>query len=131
MNQIKETFNKAERLCSLKVIEGLFENGNVFHTSLFKVVWDKYKPLHPFPVQVVFTVPKRGFKLAVSRNLIKRRMREAYRKNKYPLCEYLISANKKLVFAMIFKGNSIPDYEAVERSMKEIINKLIVLNKEK
>ena len=34
------------------------------------------------PVKVAFSVPKRIFKKAVTRNLLKRRMREAYRKNK-------------------------------------------------
>jgi ribonuclease P protein component len=130
MSQTKETFNKAERLCSLKVIEGLFENGSVFYTSLFKVVWGKGNPDQPSPAQVAFSVPKKGFKLAVTRNLIKRRMREAYRKNKQPLCECLLASQFYAVFVVIIKGNSIPDYQSVERSMKEVLNKLIALTRE-
>ena len=84
MNTRRETFEKSERLCSTKIISGLFENGNIFYTSLFKVVWNKSPVTLPLPAQVAFSVSKRGFRLAVTRNLIKRRMREAYRKNKYP-----------------------------------------------
>jgi len=129
MNQTRETFKKTERLCSLKVIEGLFENGSVFYTSLFKVVWGIGNPDQPFPAQVAFSVPKRGFKLAVTRNLIKRRMREAYRKSKQPLCEWLISARINIAFVVIIKGNTVPEFKAVERSMKEVTDKLIALNK--
>ena len=41
MNTIRETFKKSERLCSRKIITKLFENGNIFYNSLFKVVWKK------------------------------------------------------------------------------------------
>ena len=83
MNTRRETFEKSERLCSTKIISGLFENGNIFYTPLFKVVWSISPVIIPYPAQIAFSVSKRGFRLAVTRNLIKRRMREAYRKNKY------------------------------------------------
>ena len=89
MNIIRETFEKSERLCSRKAIEALFETGYIFHNSLFKVVWKKDEGSLPEPAQVAFSVSKRGFKLAVTRNLIKRRLREAYRKNKSPFYEHL------------------------------------------
>lgn len=128
MNIIRETFGKLEKLCSRKIIESLFENGSIFHTSLFKVVWDTSPVLIPFPAQVTFSVSKRGFRKAVTRNLIKRRMREAYRKNKHMLYEHLTLVGKQIVFMIIVRGNEVPDYKQVEKSVKEIINKLIILS---
>jgi ribonuclease P protein component len=131
MNTTRETFDKSERLCSIKVISGLFENGNIFYNSLFKVVWGESSVILPSPVQVAFSVSKRGFKSAVIRNIIKRRMREAYRKNKKVLYEHLARESIQIVFVVILRGNTIPDYIDVEKSIKEVINKLIRLCQEK
>jgi ribonuclease P protein component len=127
MNTIRETFEKSERLCSRKTIGTLFENGNIFYNSLFKVVWDKGQNFIPGPAQVAFSVSKRGFGLAVTRNLIKRRLREAYRKNKKILYDHLRSQNIQIVFVVILKGNSVPDYVTIEKSIRKMINKLIIL----
>jgi ribonuclease P protein component len=131
MNIIRETFDKSERLCSTKIISGLFESGNIFYSSLFKVVWERSPVSLPAPVQVVFSVSKKGFRLAVTRNLIKRRMREAYRKNKNTLYEQLAAENLQVAFVVILRGNSIPEYLTIEKTMKEMINKLIDLIKDK
>ncbi|HUX55795.1 MAG TPA: ribonuclease P protein component [Bacteroidales bacterium] len=130
MNTIKETFSKSERLCSNKSITNLFETGNTFYTSLFKVVWGESTLALPFPAQVAFSVSKKGFKLAVTRNLIKRRMREAYRKNKQILYDQLSLENIQVVFVVIMKGNVVRDYLIIEKSMKEMIIKLITIIKE-
>lgn len=131
MNTIRETFDKSERLCSRKVIAGLFENGNIFYSSLFKVVWGNSPVILPGPAQVAFSVSKKGFRLAVTRNLIKRRLREVYRKNKKVLYEHLIRKNIQLVFVVILRGNKVPDYLSIEKSIKEMMNKLIILTEEK
>jgi len=130
MNTGKETFQKSERLCSYKTITSLFEEGNVFYTKLFRIVWQSDPQPGPFPARVAFSVSKRNFRLAVTRNLLKRRMREAYRKNKESLYKFLNKENTGIVFAVIYRGAAVSDYREIEVSMKEMIQKLIVLIKE-
>lgn len=121
-------FSKAERLCRSKIIAHLFEEGNVFHTGMFKVVWSASPASLPSPAQVAFSVSKKAFRHAVSRNLAKRRMRESYRLNKSGFYDHLLSAGKQIVLVIIFKGTNIPEYYEFEKSMKAVFEKLITLN---
>lgn len=120
----RHTFDKSERLCSTKIISGLFENGNIFYNSMFKVVWAESPVPLPHPAQVAFSIPKRGFRLAVTRNLIRRRIREAYRKQKHILYTHLEKSGLQLVLVIIMKGNQIPDYASAEKSVSDVIARL-------
>jgi ribonuclease P protein component len=119
-----ETFQKSERLCSIKTIAMLFDDGNIFYSPMFKIVWFKNPVSTPFPAQVAFSVSKKGFRKAVDRNMIKRRMREAYRLNKQRLYDSLNSMNVQIAFLIIFRENNIPDYQRIERSISELLDKL-------
>ena len=125
MNERNETFGKPERLCSLRIITGLFENGKTFYTPLFRVVWDFAPVTLPSPAQAAFSVSKKSFKLAVKRNLIKRRLREAYRKNKHLLYNYLNGESRQVVVVIIYRVSSIADYRAVEDAIRDMIDRLI------
>jgi ribonuclease P protein component len=125
MLSTRETFSKSERLCSKKVIEALFENGKTIYCSPLIIVWSYNEPESLVPAQVAFSVPKKVFRLAVTRNLIKRRLREAYRKNKWVLYNYLREKEKKIVFTIIYREKSIYDYFAVEKAVKKMIENLV------
>lgn len=120
-----QTFKKPERLCRKKAIEALFEKGSSFYNFPLQVIWLESPTESVFPAQVAFSVSKKSFRRAVIRNLIKRRMREAYRKNKQSLYLFLESQNKKIVFFIIYKGDYIPDYLSVEELMRQVLEKLI------
>lgn len=117
------SFKKEERLCSKKTIDKLFTEGETFLAYPVKIVF--LKTQHPgiFPVKAGFSVGKRNFKKAVQRNLIKRKMREAYRLNKPELYKKL-GENQLAVF-FIFIGKTVPEYAVVEAGVKKGIKKLI------
>jgi ribonuclease P protein component len=119
---VRETFQKSERLCSRKIITSLFEEGEVFYSPLFKVIWSRSPSAISFPARVAFSVAKKGFRHAVTRNLIKRRMREAYRKNKFILYNFLNSVNMQIVIIIIFRANFIPDFQTIEAEMIKLLN---------
>jgi ribonuclease P protein component len=120
----RQTFGKNERLCRTKLIDEIFENGCVFHTSLFKVVWIISSIGLPSRAQMAVSVPKRSFRLAVNRNLIKRRIREAYRKKKHLLYSLLESENIQVTFIIIYRHGIVAGYNVIEKAIGELIEKL-------
>jgi len=117
------SFQKGERLCSKKLIDKLFSEGGSFLSYPIKIVFLKVDQSSKFKGQAGFSVGKRNFKKAVKRNLIKRRMREAYRLNKSALSA-VVEENKLAVF-FIFIGKTIPEYQVIESAVKKGIKKLI------
>ena len=110
------TFKKEERLCSKKLIEELFHNGSSFLLYPFRMVWLVHPLPAEVPVQVLINVPKRRFKKAVHRNLIKRRIREVYRLNKgTELYPYLVDNSSQLLLGIQFVGKEIHDYEFIHK----------------
>lgn len=85
----------------------------------------------PYPAQALFSVPKMGFRHAVVRNLIKRRIREAYRKKKNILYDFLNEKNLQVFIIIIFKETFIPDYISIEKSVDIMLRKLIFAIRDK
>ena len=106
------SFPKSERLNKKKAIQELFDKGSSFYLHPFRVYFQKNtaEAVH----QVMFSVSKKNFKKAVDRNLLKRRMREAYRLNKGSL-----SGTSTIQMAYIYTAKEI-------LSFKEIRDKLVL-----
>lgn len=116
-----QTFSKAERLCSKVLIDILVETGRSFNSFPFRITWRKVEE-GSAPVQVLITVPKRIYKRAVDRNLLKRRIRESYRKNKMEL--YANLENKKIHLMLIYTSKTIVEQKEIEGKVMEALNRL-------
>ena len=123
-----QTFTKAERLCSKVVIDRVFETGRTLSVPMFKLFWLKApQQEQPYPLQIVISVPKRNFKKAVDRNLLKRRIREAYRKNKAGWYEQLRPGAYSLL--LIYTGRQRADYKAIEEKIMQLMERFIAEQK--
>ena len=120
------TFRKYERLCSKKAIEKLFEKGTFFTCKFFQVIWSYNSDTElPSPARVAISVSKKSFKSSVKRNIVKRRIREAYRRKKYILYDFLTSQNISIIFIIIYKDSQLLCYQEIEKAVEETIQKLI------
>lgn len=120
--------NKKEILSSKKQIETLFLEGKSFYNSPIRILYIIRNEQNEtkYPVNILFAVPKKYVKTAVKRNLIKRKLKEAYRKNKKDLVEFCMNRNVKINIACVYSTNIIADYGLLEEkiilSLQKIIN---------
>jgi ribonuclease P protein component len=96
----KNTLRKHERLYEKNGVDLVFQKGKLITASPIKLLWVVNERKSNVPIKVAFSVPKRIFKKAVTRNLLKRRMREAYRKNK------IIKTEPDTTYALMFIYNA-------------------------
>jgi ribonuclease P protein component len=111
------SFRKEERLNKEKHIQELFKRGSSFYLYPFKVqtLPGIDKDFH----QILISVSVRNFKRAVDRNLIKRRIREAYRLNKGR-----ISGEPKLMIAYIYTAKEIMTFEQIQEKLVNTFKRL-------
>jgi len=117
-------FSKAEKLCSEKKISQLFKNGNTIKAGCLRIIYMIEEENKDCPIQLLISVPKKQFRLAVTRNHIKRLIREAYRLNKTVLLNTLTLQKYSLQLAIIFIGTKDEHYDAINKSLVKGISKL-------
>jgi ribonuclease P protein component len=116
---------KDERLSRELLLDKLFKEGKCVSQNGFTLVYLRVDLPVFYPAQAAFSVPKRFFKRATDRNIIKRHLREAYRHQKLALYQKLIDLQYQLILMLIYKGKDVPDHEIVDQQVRELLAKLI------
>ena len=117
-------FPKNQKLCNEKAIERLFENGKSLTEKPFRIIYNIDKNNEDVFLKALIVVPKKRVRLASDRNVIKRRVKEAYRLQKSELEKYLKSNNHQLNLAIIYQKHEILDYKLIEVKIKLLLSRL-------
>ena len=120
--------SKNEKLKSKKAIDLLFNQGKTIHIFPIRAIYKQKELSTQIPVNIGVAVPKKNIKLAVNRNLLKRRMREAYRLNNNELKNHLKKVGIELNIMFIYTSKQISSYKEIEEKIKVILTRLIELS---
>jgi len=111
------SLQKKERLCSVPAIERLVSGGRYLTRGPLRCCYLKKDVVEEgdAAVRIVVSVPKKFFKRAVKRNLLKRRIREAYRlqKSDFP--------DLKADLMFIYSSKEVAPYALIHESVSEIL----------
>tara|TARA_R110000850_G_scaffold271031_2_gene404794 strand:+ start:188571 stop:188945 length:375 start_codon:yes stop_codon:yes gene_type:complete len=119
---MKFGYSKAEKLKSRKVIESLFTEGKSVGVFPLRLFYIELSDAENVPFKTAVSVSKKNFRGAVQRNYIKRLLREAFRLNKHKIYE---NNTKKYALLFLYVGKEKPDFHALNKTMKVVMEKFI------
>ena len=128
---INEALCRAERLRGKRVIANLFDKGKTLFEEPYRVSWMKISKIEDdedasadiHPSRFAVSVPKRRFKRAVKRNLIKRRTREVFRKNKN-LLNSAIKVGEQIHLIVIYNSDNMLTYAELDDAMRKLLQRI-------
>ena len=112
------TLPKSERLCGKVSVSALMSKGRWGFTSGLKYCFLIPSDSDGVPNRIMVSVPKRLFKRAVKRNLLKRRIREAYRTRKGLLPPTGAS------ISFLYNTTEILDFQSIAGQVESILRKI-------
>lgn len=112
----RQTLKRSSMLKHKTDIENLFRKGRKANIEYIKCTYMTRRTESPQGlVRIFVSAPKKYLRHAVDRNLMKRRMREAIRKNLSEMRKAAAENNICVDIAFVFQSNNIQDYSDVER----------------
>ncbi len=112
-----QTLSKEERLSGKTAVGDLLKKGRWGFTADLKYCW-----LYPGSGEcnkVLVSVPKRNFKRAVKRNLLKRRLRESYRTRKE-----LLTAPAPVDLMLFYNSKEVLESSVILAEVEEVLRSL-------
>ena len=116
-NKVANTLPKKERLCGKKGIESLLARGKHGNAGAIRYIYalnngEEYN-------RILVSVPKKLFKRAVKRNLLKRRIRESWRKLKHNL-----NSSNGIDILFMYSTKEILSYQEIYDQISGIVDRL-------
>lgn len=119
---MKQSLPKREIIRSKKTIELVFSKGASIEEKPIKCLFI-YELGEP-DFEVGFTVPKKYFKKANQRNLLRRRMKEAFRINKRNIIQITNDKKIQLKLFLIYTSFQPSEYKTIEHKIIVILQRL-------
>lgn len=115
--EIRNTLPKKERLCGKTAISELLAKGKHGNVPGMRYLCLRRKEAEI--TRIMVSVPKKSFKRAVKRNLLKRRIRESWRRQKH-----MLSVEGNLDILFMYAVKEVLTYEEIYAAIGQIIENL-------
>ena len=115
--EIRNTLPKKERLCGKTAISELLAKGKHGNVPGMRYLCLRRKDAEI--TRIMVSVPKKSFKRAVKRNLLKRRIRESWRRQKH-----MLSVEGNLDILFMYAVKEVLTYEEIYAAVGQIIENL-------
>jgi len=118
------TLPKKERLTNFEIINRVFSKSGkpFFYYPLLLTVIPFESPSESGLVQILVSVSKKKIKKATERNLIRRRIKEAYRLNKNINFNQNNSTKNNFALGIIYLSKEIESYEKINKSIQRLLH---------